>query len=449
MSLITNSVPKFTIKSNPKFGYLKRINQLNQDQINKSKRVERKTDQDHLLTQFTNDDVMSGQIAYIADNDLDLSYPNEIITDVIHYDLSADSVQTASGVLVVNIVDKKLWNKSNNRNIGTNFTEFDDHMIEIFTQNEDMNYLKVIISRDHLLIAFVFLVVVILTITLIVIIRFCHSSPIQTLHKESKSGPITSTISTSPAILETPPVSEYGTEMLMMSHRLSPRSTSSISDAEAAGIPMAPPTSPSLSTNCSFLEGRTHTATPRSLLRLPMAGRLRGGCAGVEDLPPESSCNILPLPPPSLYFENESNVSPTSDWGQSSIPLCRVPPIIPQYLQNHYHCARYHHNICPFDQNSTDMSVRILGDGTSVSSPVPSLRKTPWSSDELPSPTHSTNGYVDSPSQLKSYITYNECKSPVSPNSDIYITDGFSADSLGLQHDLEQTAPKQKQKYWV
>lgn len=451
-------MPKFRVKTNPKFGVLKKF--VSEKETNN--RVKRKT-WHKSLTEFTNDDIIKNRVVYIADHNLDLSvfYPNEVLTDVIGYELSAHNVPTASGVLVINIFDNKIIEKLYNKDLGVNITDLDDKEIEFYDSDEEMNYLKILITRDHLLIAFVFVVVVILTVALIVIIRFCHSSAAnQTTHKESKSGPISARMGTSPVILETP-ISDYGTEMLALSHRLSPRSTPSVSEADTGILPMAPPTSPSLSTNCSGIDTRSRTATPRSLLRLPMVGRLRGGCAAIDDISPEMNrSNIFPLPPPSLYFENDSNVSPTNDWSHSSVPLYKVTSSVssgvPRCLDSHYNCTSYPNSMCPFSaHNNLDLSMRVLGDGTSlVGSPVPSMRRTLWNTHDLHSPVLSTDSWPESSQGFKNAFNYQELKSAARHNtSDVFISEGLNGEGLPLglppDHELSETELNQKQQYWV
>ena len=454
MASITISVPKFKVKSNPKFGVLKKFVSEKQ---NNGKRDKRKASY-KMLTEFTNEDILNNRVAYIADHNLDLSvfYPNEVLTDVIAYELSAHNVPTASGVLVINIFDNKLIDKLYNKDLGVNISDLEDQEFEFYENDNDMNYLKILITRDHLLIAFVFVVVVILTVALIVIIRFCHSSANhQTIHKDNKSGPINARIGAGPAILETPTISDYGTEMLALSHRLSPRSTPSVSEADTGIMPMAPPTSPSLSTNCSFVDNRSHTATPRSLLRLPMAGRLRGGCAAIDDMSPEmNTSNIFPLPPPSLYFENDSNVSPTNDWTHSSVPVYKVTSGVPRCLDSHYNCTSYSNNLCPFspnNNNNIDMSIRVLGDGTSlVGSPVPSMRRTLWNTQDLHSPTLSAECWAEPSFSINNGLNYEPLKHMPSHNSsDAYMADDLNAEGLPLDDHSEQSGLSQKQQFWV
>jgi hypothetical protein len=440
-------MPKFLVIANPKYGYLKKFSQDKKSNKNRSKR---RTNLHKSLSEFNHEDILKGRIAYIGDNDLDLSYPNEIMTDVVHYELSAHNVPSGFGVLVINIVNHKLITTTMYWDIKDNKTyDLENEGIGIYHENE-INYLNIIITRDHLLIAFVFLVVVILTIALIVIIRVCHSSGTNTGAHNDKSAPITGQLNITPTILDTPPASDYGGDILMMSSRLSPRSTPSVSEVEMTAM-RAPPTSPSMSTNCSVLDVRSHSGTPRGYLRPTMIDHLRGGCGATEDSPEEATTSIfpLPLPPPNLYFGSEcENVSPTSHWGTSSVPMCKVPPIFPRCLEDHY-CATYHHSLYPYNHNKTlDMPTRVLGDGTSlVGSPVPSLRKTPWSAEDLFTASTSNNCIDHNSLQSRNRMVYNNNFKIQNP--DIYITDNYTNDCLGLQQNLDQTEPKQKQQYWV
>ncbi|XP_054159667.1 chondroitin sulfate proteoglycan 4-like [Oppia nitens] len=443
LASITNSMPKFSVTSYPKFGVLTKFsNEL---------RPKRKTNTNNLLIDFTNEDIVKGKIAYIADNDLDLNYPNEIITDVIHYDLRADSVQTASGVVVVNIVKNNLFDKTNDLNVNRKFNVSHNIDIGIFEREDGVNYLNIIINRDHLLVVIVFIVIVILTITLIVIIKACNSGANHlNQHKNNtKSVPLNTAINPNTSILDTPPASDYGGEMLILSNRLSPRSTPSVSETDTGIIPIVPPTSPSLSTTCSIPEGRT--ATPRSLLRLPMADRLRGyGLAAQDSLPEETISSVLPLPPPSLYFSSDSNMGSPDNWGNNSIPMSKMPPIMPRYIDDQY-CGSYHHLLYPkesLNHNSLDLSPpHVIGNGIlSLDSPDISLPKTAINSDDLYLSFNSSNDCLQSPQYFKSLLTYNDCKSP---NSDVYINDNFSSDCVSIQHNLGQTVAKQKHQHWV
>src|SRR5687768_14709156 len=100
---MTNSEPKFVIISHPIYGYLKLLSKHKKSE----NRIKRSNNED--LTEFTFEDIIRNRISYVAYNNLDLTYPNEILVDAVHYEVSAHNVAPALGKLVINIVSHKLF----------------------------------------------------------------------------------------------------------------------------------------------------------------------------------------------------------------------------------------------------------------------------------------------------------------------------------------------------
>lgn len=90
---------------------------------------------------------------------LDLSYPNDMLIDVIHYELSASNVQSAHGILVVNVFH-------HNRS-------FVDLETLVSTSENVLQKINAGLSNQVLLIIGTILVSLLLVITLVLITRLC------------------------------------------------------------------------------------------------------------------------------------------------------------------------------------------------------------------------------------------------------------------------------------
>lgn len=278
-------------------------------------------------------------------------------------------------------------------------------------------------------------------------IRVCHTTGTHSPHND-KSPPLNVQLGVGSGILESgilesPPASDYGGEVMMMTSRLSPRSTPSVcEEVESGMIPVCPPTSPSLSTNCSILaDTRSRSGTPRCYPHNTVIKGLRGGSSGSQDPVDMTNCSIFPLPPPSLYFGTEpASLSPTSVWGTNSMPMCRVPPLFESCMDDHY-CQSYKKcNFC-MHPNSHDLSSRVLGDGNSlVSTPVPSIRKTPWSAEDLYAASSSCTPHTSPLHNCNHFLPGNNFNTP----QVMHFDNDYSPD-----HHCNHSTLRPKQQYWV
>lgn len=99
------------------------------------------------------------RIAYVAQPRLDLSYPNDMLIDVIHYELSASNVQSAHGILVVNVFH-------HNRS-------YVDLETLVSTSENVLQKINAGLSKQVLLIIATILICLLLVITLVLIMRLC------------------------------------------------------------------------------------------------------------------------------------------------------------------------------------------------------------------------------------------------------------------------------------
>lgn len=148
----TNSNPKFTVTIKPKYGRLVKLN-FNEPNLNVKTALLVSNKE---LMEFTQEDILTNRISYVANNQLDLTYPNEMLIDIIHYRLSAPEVQDAKGILVVNILENKTQTEK--------------------TLNPDVNRFKLLsleLTSETLLLTFGAMIALILIICLVLLLRLC------------------------------------------------------------------------------------------------------------------------------------------------------------------------------------------------------------------------------------------------------------------------------------
>ena len=319
----TKSIPKFVIVSHPKYGNLKK---LNQDTNNQMKRSTYNIGRN--FSDFTHEDIANNKILFVANDNLDLSYPNEILVDHVHYEVRALNVQSAFGVLVINILNQKLLQPRKQ--------EFDNKTYEISHPYE--NYFNIIITKEHMIVISSFLALFFIGAVFLTLLKSCTKKipPEQTNIKQMLSA-TNSQLNVTNKPNESIHGSEFGVESMIMPNRFSPRSTPSISEMEGNVIPMAPPTSPSQSTNCSILDVRSHSGTPRSIVKPSLTDILMKRASSRQDDSFESTnSSLFPLPPPSLYYGSEqSGTANLSMNTNTQVPMCKISPIFPNCCQEH------------------------------------------------------------------------------------------------------------------
>lgn len=290
LALRTNSNPIFKIVTQPRYGHFKVL------QFGESQDLEKDGEG---VKEFSHEEIIRNRIVYLAKTNLDLSYPNEMLIDVIDYQLSAPKVQDAHGVLVVNVF----------RNRSTYVD------IETLVSAEDyMQRLSLGLSSQLLLILATILICLVLVICLVAILRInsCKKnshrestnsskslSPSDDLHRcdrqysrtslrQTECSSRTSSNSALAACLVQPPSQQEQP----LRYQLPPLSSPNMSNSQPSSRPLP-------------------VETERSDLVSPMPYAPRS----------VKSDDISPLPPPSLYFINDSSFDEPSLWNKAALRL--------------------------------------------------------------------------------------------------------------------------------
>ena len=154
LSSETKSNPTFKIIEQPRYGSLSLLS-FGQSSSH------------DIVHEFTQDDIIKNRIVYEAFANVEIIYPmNEIITDRIRYELRALNVQTAQGVLVINIFN--------------NHSDSNDLMNQFLMKNNYLSYLGMttMFKEQFFLLLFFFILFLVLLIpVLMIIIRsLCFAS---------------------------------------------------------------------------------------------------------------------------------------------------------------------------------------------------------------------------------------------------------------------------------
>nr|XP_027195473.1 chondroitin sulfate proteoglycan 4-like [Dermatophagoides pteronyssinus] len=149
LSSETKSNPTFKIIEQPRYGSLSLLS-FGQSSSH------------DIVHEFTQDDIIKNRIVYEAFANVEIIYPmNEIITDRIRYELRALNVQTAQGVLVINIFNNHSDSDHSN-----------DLMNQFLMKNNYLSYLGMttMFKEQFFLLLFFFILFLVLLIPVLMII---------------------------------------------------------------------------------------------------------------------------------------------------------------------------------------------------------------------------------------------------------------------------------------
>lgn len=157
-------MPIFKIIEQPRYGSVSLLSfglQSSSSKTNDS-RIHNGHYQD-IVTEFNQDYILQNRIVYQAFANVEIIYPsNDILTDRIVYELHGSNVQTARGVLVINIF--------NNQSSTTN----DELMNQILMKNNYLSYLGMTMLKEQFfLLFFVIIFILFLIPALLIIGRLC------------------------------------------------------------------------------------------------------------------------------------------------------------------------------------------------------------------------------------------------------------------------------------
>ncbi|RWS25499.1 Chondroitin sulfate proteoglycan 4-like protein, partial [Leptotrombidium deliense] len=163
LAKLTKSNPKYIVTKKSKYGLLKKI--VNKNRIKRNAMKE--------ANEFTHEDIVKGRIAFVVNSDVKLQTSFDFVTDDINFNLIASNVQPANVALKMKIMKTAISvnplptdAKSSNQSISKQ-PAVDSEMIR-----PQINYLNIIITRDHLLIT---AVVVIILLAIIIILIVCDN----------------------------------------------------------------------------------------------------------------------------------------------------------------------------------------------------------------------------------------------------------------------------------
>ncbi|RWS13968.1 Chondroitin sulfate proteoglycan 4-like protein [Dinothrombium tinctorium] len=437
----SKSNPRYLVRNKARFGYLRKFADKKVGK-NRDKRVTTKE-----ATEFTHEDVVKARLAFVIKSDVKLKSSSDYLTDEITFELMAANAQPAKVILKIKIV-KTLPSSSSNAEPTMTSDQSTNRADEIESEmiRPNVNYLSIIITRDHFLVialvSFVLLAVIIILILVRIVSR--GSSSHSSCDKQSQKRSFEA---------DSPPNSEFDRESMLMSgnrHVSMQDMTPSISEMETCI--RVPQTSPSISTTCGS-DHHSRSVTPMKPYPVPTINshRLRPTASGDEDSSHETRAeNVFPLPPPSLYFGTESasdSTTPSSQWctfHPNTLPSTKLSPTLSNF--SHEVCAHNCHHIPSTIDPST---VRMLGDGTSnVGTPLPSLRKVPWSSEDVNS-SPSVTSYAE---RNRVEERCHNCQSPTRCHVSTPKTFYVNGSEMSRMHSLTTpTTPmlRRRQHYWV
>ena len=326
----------FKILAPPRYGFFQLLHFRENDNVPKS--IENLKQ-----TSFSQEDIIRNRIAYVTLPDLDLSYPNEMLIDVIHYELSAFNVQVAHGILVVNIFSNR-----SNVALETNLVSTD-------------NYLRTIdvkLSRELLIITFTITVSLVLVVCLLVIIRTCacrkhhhHSCPHQgTIKSLPPNLNETNRQYSSTSLRQTDCSSHSGSEQNSGSALASGQVNNFHHHHQQYELPKISPENvkKSRSINRTIFDEIINCSSDLMQNKMDPNGKFSD----------KSEKDISPLPPPSLYFINDTTLEDRPVWNNET----------QKYENNEKHFMKY-----PFEKEQVN---RSSGDGESHSNPSPNSSST-------------------------------------------------------------------------
>ncbi|RWS29422.1 Chondroitin sulfate proteoglycan 4-like protein [Leptotrombidium deliense] len=437
LAKLTKSNPKYLVTKKSKYGTLKKFVEKKAVKTRSKRKVAANVMKETI--DFTHEDVVKGRIAFIVKSDVKLKSSLDFLTDDINFDLSAPNVQSANVMLKIKIMKTAMNTLTTDAINNQSITKQPDVDSEII--RPQINYLNIIITRDHLLIIAVVAFILLAMIIILIVMRVSSKNNFRASNEKAENNE---------KVRQYTQDSNTGSEcdvdaMLMNAHHISMRSTPSTSEMETCIPP--PPTSPSVSTNCgSVTDHRSRSVTPLKTYSMTILAshRLRALEKESErEIRNENS--LFPLPPPSLYFGTESNsdsTTPSSQWctfHPNTLPS-KLSPSSSNYSQDQNYRQHVHVN--------DPATVRMMGDGTSnAGTPLPSMRKLPWSSEDV-------NQCMPPPLSLETRT--DRCVTCNSPSKCVLPTNTFHTNNSNETSRLHTfaTTPvtpmlRKRQHYWV
>lgn len=403
----TKSTPVFFVSRKPKLGYLKRFPVTSQSgfaNMNSSPNGRAIPSdfpslypdelEDYEVTEFTHEDIKMGLIGYFVRSDLSLQgvkfeKEEDSIQDIVELIVSADNVQPGKHKLTFMITNVSTISTTpflifkHEGNLTTLYSPppSSSHPRDLL---HEVRYLNIQITKDHLIIFGIIVLVVLATLFLIILMRLlqlfkdvekegevknkeqvsssqslsaspCPSPPPAPVHNPPSSSllpsssretnyPIRSTASFKTIPSPSPRLSTY-------SSNNSPQLTISGKETPSEGI-SAPPTSPVHQMGSSFL-ARDTFGRPKTVDKFPYTEE-----AGQRT-------TIYPLPPPILYFsDGEGGKGETGGREARGIDLSTEWT---SQDHNHHQQPSARVSFQPCTVFPTNINSGMVGDGMSIS----------------------------------------------------------------------------------
>lgn len=283
---------------------------------------------DDVIYEFTHENIIHNQVVYVANANNDLDGYNEILIEIVHYELSSRNVQNANGVFVVNIVK--------------NSTETGSELIKHSSYD-----VGIMLSNETIIILFTSCIFLILLVAFIAILKFCSRKTSNESFNKNDS------VKTLPRNNLDNSSREYSNNSSLKQTDCSIRSSSSSPFDNNNLINVDVP-----SISPSMIKKFERTNLNRNKQELAdYSGQLFMRCDNVND----KLHDISPLPPPSLFFINENLSSPEEKpfWNKRMLSNTTNSKKMPDYSYR-----------SPFevtDERNIKGTKRSSGDGTSNS----------------------------------------------------------------------------------